>query len=75
MKKSVVGVRLDKETLDYITVLSDCLDLPKGYVVRRLLEFAIDMHKKGVIEFPELTVKPKELRKYLVEIEKEEGSG
>ncbi|MEM2293390.1 MAG: hypothetical protein QXX41_08955 [Nitrososphaerota archaeon] len=51
-----VNCRLKAETLNYIEILADAFDLPRSYVIRRLLEIAVDLHKQGVFEFPEGTV-------------------
>ena len=70
-KSKTLGIRLDPESYNYIVALADALDLPIGYVARRLLDFAIEFHKKGVIEFPEMTIKPNKLEELLKEILKQ----
>ena len=60
-----MGVRLRDEDYNYIETLADVLEVSRGYVVRRLLEFAIELHRRGLVEFPELTINRKEMLKYL----------
>ena len=70
-KSKTLGIRLDPESYNYIVALADALDLPIGYVARRLLNFAIELYRKGVIEFPEMTIKPNKLEELLKEILKQ----
>lgn len=67
MKKAHVmktmGVRLQDEVLEHVISLSEELDVPRGYVIRRFLEVAVKLHKLGVIEFPELTINFEALEK------------
>lgn len=46
------SVHLRKEDLEYITILSDTLEAPRNYLVRRLLEKAIELHRQGKLELP-----------------------
>ena len=62
-KPVTMGIRLDEQLHNYITILSDVFDLPKCYVIRQLLKAAIRLHKEGVLEFPELTINKEKLKK------------
>ena len=48
-----VSVRLSEEARNYILILSDLFDLPEEWVVKRLVEISVDLHRKGVFEFPD----------------------
>jgi len=54
---------LKGEVLKHIEQVAKQLDVPRGYVIRRFLEFAVKLHKLGVIEFPELTINYEALEK------------
>lgn len=51
-----VTCRLRPEILNYIEILADVYGMPRAYVIRRLLEIAVELHKQGIFEFPEGTV-------------------
>ncbi|MEM1820822.1 MAG: ribbon-helix-helix protein, CopG family [Thermofilaceae archaeon] len=52
-RKRSISVRLDKETLDYVLELARECNASTSYVVRRLLEIAVRLHREGLFEFPE----------------------
>jgi predicted DNA-binding protein len=68
VKKPVTyGIRLDDQTANYIQALADALDLPKSYVVRQMVRVAVQLHRDGVLEFPECTVNREVLKKKINE--------
>lgn len=57
MKKSkFINLRLDEQTYNYIRTLSETCDLSMSYTCRKLIEIAVELHREGVIEFPEMQV-------------------
>ena len=62
MKKETMiflGTRVTPKTMNYINILSETFHLPKSYIARRLIEIAIELHKKEIFEFPEGKINPK----------------
>jgi len=68
VKKPVTyGIRLDDQTANYIQALADALDIPKSYVVRQMVKAAVQLHRDGILEFPECAVNREALKKLVEE--------
>jgi predicted transcriptional regulator len=66
VKKPVTyGIRLDDQTANYIQALADALDLPKSYIVRQMVKAAVQLHRDGILEFPECAVNKEALKNIL----------
>jgi len=68
-----ISCRLKPEILSYVDNLADVCDLPRTYVIRRLLEIAVELHREGLFEFPEGRVDYKQVCNKFLEKLKEEG--